>query len=97
MHWNSEELVIDEAIKHGEKAHQQKKIPHKKRAFHGASSQFAFKKTKNRSDEEKEEPMAHIAKHDSEEERERHDGEDSRVNLLVHWDTIGVHDLLENS
>jgi hypothetical protein len=41
--------------------------------------------------------MAHIAKHDSEEERERHDGEDSRVNLLVHWDTIGVHDLLENS
>jgi len=28
LHWNSEELVIDEAIKHGEKAHQQKKIPH---------------------------------------------------------------------
>ena len=39
--------------------------------------------------------MANVAEHDSEQERERDDGKQTRVHLLVRRDTVGIHDGLE--
>lgn len=39
--------------------------------------------------------MADITKHDSKEEREGNNGEDSRICLLEHWYSISVYNLLE--
>jgi hypothetical protein len=39
--------------------------------------------------------MTHISVHDTKQEWESNHGEDSRVDFLVHWDTIGVYNLLE--
>jgi hypothetical protein len=39
--------------------------------------------------------MAHVTKHNSKQERECNSSENSRINLFVHWYTIGVDDLLE--
>lgn len=39
--------------------------------------------------------MPKVAKHDSEEEGERDDGEETRIDLLVSGDTVTVHDRLE--
>ena len=41
--------------------------------------------------------MANITKHDSEQERENCNGEESRVYLFVSWHTIGINNLLERS
>lgn len=40
--------------------------------------------------------MAHVSKHDSEEERERDTGKDSWIDLFVGGNTISVHNFLEH-
>lgn len=40
--------------------------------------------------------MADITEHHTEQEGESHDREDSRVDFLVHRNTVGVDDLLED-
>ena len=39
--------------------------------------------------------MSHISKHDSKEEWESDTSKDRRIDLFVHWDTVGVNNLLE--
>ena len=39
--------------------------------------------------------MANVAEHDSEQERERDDGKQAGVHLLVGRDTVGIHNGLE--
>ena len=39
--------------------------------------------------------MTDITKHHSKQEGEGHDGEDSRVDLLEHGDSVGIHNFLE--
>ena len=41
--------------------------------------------------------MTNITKHDSEQEGEDGNGKESRVDLLVSWNTVSVNDLLEGS
>jgi hypothetical protein len=41
--------------------------------------------------------MTHISKHDTEKEWEGYTCENTRINFLVSWDTIGINDLLEDS
>lgn len=41
--------------------------------------------------------MSNITKHDTEQEWESYYGKYSRIDFLVHRDTIGVNDLLESS
>lgn len=40
--------------------------------------------------------MTHISEHDTKQEGERNNGKYSRVYLFVHWNTIGVDNLLES-
>lgn len=40
--------------------------------------------------------MAQITEHDTKEEGECDDREYCRIDFLVHWNTVGVHDLLED-
>lgn len=44
---------------------------------------------------EDDESVSYITEHDGEEERERYDGEETRVDFLVRADAVGVHDGLE--
>lgn len=48
------------------------------------------------SHKEQKEAMADITEHHTEQEGESYDREDCRVNFLVHRNTIGVDDLLED-
>jgi len=40
--------------------------------------------------------MSNITKHDTEQEWESNNSKDCWVYFLIHWDTIGVNDLLES-
>mmetsp|Transcript_3937 Transcript_3937/g.8463 ORF Transcript_3937/g.8463 Transcript_3937/m.8463 type:complete len:356 (+) Transcript_3937:1110-2177(+) len=98
-HGHSKELVVQGADIHGKEGHQQDAVAAAKR--HAAHiiklrlSEAALVEDQEQGKQEHEDTMAKVAKHDSEQEGEGHDGEDSWVHLTVVGNAVRIHNGLE--
>ncbi len=99
MERDRKELVVDQSVEHSKEAHEQKNVSHRKNAVYSTAVslfQGLIHHAKDEAYQEKQEAMAQITEHDTKEEGECDDSEDCRIDFLVHRNTVGVHDLLED-
>mmetsp|Transcript_1374 Transcript_1374/g.3654 ORF Transcript_1374/g.3654 Transcript_1374/m.3654 type:complete len:673 (-) Transcript_1374:156-2174(-) len=91
---DGEKVVVQEAGERGEEAETQHQVAraeqHRLRMAQGVGVAH-----EPNAAEQQQRTMADVAVHHAEDERERHDGQQRRISLLIPRDAIGIDDLLE--
>ncbi len=94
LQWNWCEVIVDETIKCREQSHQKKHILDLSEHSH-RGVRIWFRETKVSSKDEENRSMHDITKHHTKQEGESYSSKDCWVYLLVLWDAVSVHNLLE--
>lgn len=94
-----EDVIVDETSVDGKDAHQQNDVATKEEGVHDlfakAAGVLLLNHDEASSGEGNEDAVANVTKHDSKEEREGDDGEETGVDFLVRGDAVRINDGLE--
>jgi len=97
-HRDSHQVVVDDATEGCKDTHEQSDVSKDQNSLNGRSlsTNHILEDTKKSSHQEEDCTVTNITEHDTEQEREGHYCENSRIDFLIVRDTISVYDLLED-